>query len=211
MSVPLPPSPLHLPQICKAPETEGAEAPGVLEAPEAEEAPMIETPINASPTGNLSAIPFFEALAPEVCTMACNTTFKVEFPTPTHEKAAHVLHYLSLAILVFFAVETTLLIIALGHLVFKRWVVLLDGVVIAASIVVDVALHDAAGAIIIVVRLWRVARIAHGIFETIYDRLNDKIVRLKSGPTFRFPALTPSVRRKSWRKGCKRSVRKPRS
>jgi hypothetical protein len=147
---------------------------------------MSETPILEAPFVEVNtSAPF---LAPfesppldhiEMCTLACNATVKPEFPSESHEKAAHVLHYISLSILIFFAAEIFLSIIALGHLVFSRWIVLLDAVVITVSIVIDVVLHDSAGAIIVVVRLWRVARIVHGVFETIYEKLNDKIEEQK--------------------------------
>eukprot|EP01122_Echinamoeba_exundans_P005680 TRINITY_DN15833_c0_g1_i1.p1 TRINITY_DN15833_c0_g1~~TRINITY_DN15833_c0_g1_i1.p1 ORF type:complete len:312 (-),score=64.69 TRINITY_DN15833_c0_g1_i1:11-946(-) len=159
-------------KICKLPET--PEAPMT-------EAPIIEAPI-VEPNSSTPFLPPFEA-APldhvEMCTLACNATVKPEFPSEGHEKAAHVLHYISLSILIFFAAEIFLSIVALGHLVFSRWIVLLDAVVISVSIVIDVVLHDSAGAIIVVVRLWRVARIVHGVFETIYEKLNDKIEEQK--------------------------------
>jgi hypothetical protein len=72
----------------------------------------------------------------------------------------------SLAILFFFAAEQVLLIVAYGLAYFAKVPFVLDFIVITVSIVLEFTVDAEIAGLIVLLRVWRFARIAHGVFVT---------------------------------------------
>ncbi|XP_064210267.1 voltage-gated hydrogen channel 1-like [Anguilla rostrata] len=98
--------------------------------------------------------------------------------------APRVLHYLSLSLLTFFMVELAAKVFAYRLEFFKHKFEVFDGVVVIVSFVLDIvyASHedafDATG-LLILLRLWRVARIINGLLVSVKNRADHKIQKLK--------------------------------
>ncbi|KAJ8379514.1 hypothetical protein SKAU_G00002920 [Synaphobranchus kaupii] len=98
--------------------------------------------------------------------------------------APHVFHYLSLALLTFFMVELAGKIFAYQLQFFKHKFEVLDGVVVIASFVLDIVYasnehaFNATG-LLILLRLWRVARIINGVLVSMKTHSDHKIQKLK--------------------------------
>nr|3WKV_A Chain A, Ion channel [Mus musculus] len=95
-------------------------------------------------------------------------------------------HYMSFAILVFFMLDLGLRIFAYGPKNFftNPWEVA-DGLIVVVSFVLDLVLlfkshHFEALGLLILLRLWRVARIINGIIISRMKQLEDKIEELLS-------------------------------
>jgi len=73
------------------------------------------------------------------------------------------LHIISLCILSLFAVEVSLLVVSFGKEFFKHPWYILDFVVIFLSIILDASMHSDEAELLLILRLWRVVRIIHGI------------------------------------------------
>ncbi|XP_004595359.2 voltage-gated hydrogen channel 1 isoform X1 [Ochotona princeps] len=98
--------------------------------------------------------------------------------------AARVFHYMSVAILVFFMMEIFLKIFVFRLEFFHHKFEILDAVVVVVSFILDIVLlfreheFEALG-LLILLRLWRVARIINGIIISVKTRSERKLLRLK--------------------------------
>ncbi|XP_069475640.1 voltage-gated hydrogen channel 1 [Ambystoma mexicanum] len=104
-------------------------------------------------------------------------------PDPQHI-APRVFHYLSMSILSFFLIELFFKVYAFRAEFFHHKFEVMDAVVIVVSFVLDVVyisredVFNAVG-LLILLRLWRVARIINGIIISIQSRHEEKINKLK--------------------------------
>ncbi|XP_076778874.1 voltage-gated hydrogen channel 1 isoform X2 [Arvicanthis niloticus] len=95
-----------------------------------------------------------------------------------------VFHYMSFAILAFFMVEIFLKIFVFRLEFFHHKFEILDAIVVVVSFVIDLVLmfknhHFEALGLLILLRLWRVARIINGIIISVKTRSEWQILRLK--------------------------------
>ncbi|XP_076876565.1 voltage-gated hydrogen channel 1 [Brachyhypopomus gauderio] len=101
-----------------------------------------------------------------------------------HHIAPRVFHYLSLALLTFFMVELIVKLYAFRLEFFKHKFEVFDGIVVVVSFVLDIVYiskedaFDGMG-LLILLRLWRVARIVNGILVTVENRAHHKIQKLE--------------------------------
>ncbi|XP_032803138.2 voltage-gated hydrogen channel 1 [Petromyzon marinus] len=98
--------------------------------------------------------------------------------------APEVLHYMSLAILSLFMVELAVKLFAFRLEFFWHPLEVLDGAVVAISFALDIfyaSRHDGfdATAFLILLRLWRIARIANGIVMSVKNRTGRRVAVLK--------------------------------
>nr|XP_020466910.1 voltage-gated hydrogen channel 1 isoform X2 [Monopterus albus]XP_020466911.1 voltage-gated hydrogen channel 1 isoform X2 [Monopterus albus]XP_020466912.1 voltage-gated hydrogen channel 1 isoform X2 [Monopterus albus] len=98
--------------------------------------------------------------------------------------APQVFHYLSLALLTFFMVELAGKLFAYRLEFFQHKFEVFDGIVVVVSFVLDIVLvfHEDAFnglGLLILLRLWRVARIINGILVSVKNRADQKIHKLK--------------------------------
>ncbi|XP_053180483.1 voltage-gated hydrogen channel 1 [Scomber japonicus] len=102
-----------------------------------------------------------------------------------HESiAAEVFHYLSLALLTFFMIELLGKLFAYRLEFFHHKFEVFDGAIVVVSFVLDVVFifHEDAFAgmnLLILLRLWRVARIINGILVSVKTRAHQQIHKLK--------------------------------
>ncbi|XP_027507672.1 voltage-gated hydrogen channel 1 [Corapipo altera] len=95
-----------------------------------------------------------------------------------------VFHYLSLSILTIFLVEVGFKVFVYRREFFHHKFEVLDGVVVVVSFVLDVVLifqeheFEAVG-LLILLRLWRVARIINGIILSVKTRSEQQVSKLK--------------------------------
>ncbi|XP_007489907.1 voltage-gated hydrogen channel 1 isoform X2 [Monodelphis domestica] len=98
--------------------------------------------------------------------------------------AARVFHYLSIAILTFFMIEVALKLYVFRLEFFYHKFEILDAVIVIISFVLDIVLlfqehaFEALG-LLILLRLWRVARIINGIIISVKTRSERQLSRLK--------------------------------
>ncbi|KAM5237735.1 voltage-gated hydrogen channel 1 [Ctenodactylus gundi] len=98
--------------------------------------------------------------------------------------AVQVFHFMSIAILFFFVVEIFLKLYVFRLEFFHHKFEILDAVVVVVSFVLDIALlfrereFEALG-LLILLRLWRVARIINGIIISVKTRSERQLLRLK--------------------------------
>ncbi|XP_011853263.1 PREDICTED: voltage-gated hydrogen channel 1 [Mandrillus leucophaeus] len=98
--------------------------------------------------------------------------------------AAMIFHYMSITILVFFMMEITFKLFVFRLEFFHHKFEILDAVVVVVSFVLDVVLlfqeheFEALG-LLILLRLWRVARIINGIIISVKTRSERQLLRLK--------------------------------
>ncbi|XP_026214015.1 voltage-gated hydrogen channel 1 [Anabas testudineus] len=98
--------------------------------------------------------------------------------------APEVFHYLSLSLLTFFMVELAGKLFAYRLEFFHHMFEVFDGLVVVVSFVLDVVFifhedaFDGMG-LLILLRLWRVARIINGILVSVKNRADQKISKLK--------------------------------
>lgn len=101
-----------------------------------------------------------------------------------HHIAPKVFHYLSLSILTIFLVEVGFKIFVYGREFFHHKFEVLDGVVVIVSFILDIVLlfreheFEAVG-LLILLRLWRVARIINGIILSVKTRSEQQVSKLK--------------------------------
>ncbi|KAI1900706.1 hypothetical protein AGOR_G00052660 [Albula goreensis] len=98
--------------------------------------------------------------------------------------APQVFHALSLTVLTFFILELAGKVFAYGLEFFKHKFEVLDGAVVIVSFVLDIIYishEDAFNAtgLLILLRLWRVARIINGVLISVKSRSHRKIQKLK--------------------------------
>lgn len=97
-----------------------------------------------------------------------------------HHVAPHVLHYMSIGILSIFIVEITAKIYAFRKEFFLHKLEVFDAIVVILSFGLDIAFRNSTGAIngsglIIILRLWRVARILNGIVLSVKTQAEHKL------------------------------------
>lgn len=98
--------------------------------------------------------------------------------------APEVFHYLSLALLTFFMVELAGKLFAYRLEFFQHKFEVFDGLVVVVSFVLDIVFifhedaFDGMG-LLILLRLWRVARIINGILVSVKTRADQRIHKLK--------------------------------
>ncbi|KAF2071235.1 hypothetical protein CYY_007452 [Polysphondylium violaceum] len=95
------------------------------------------------------------------------------------ERAEDVFKIVTLVLLGIFELEIVLLIIAFGVDFFKHPLYVLDGIIITTSIVIDVVFRDAASNLLIIFRLWRIVRVAHGVMVSVESHDKEKYKHLK--------------------------------
>ncbi|XP_043106828.1 voltage-gated hydrogen channel 1 [Puntigrus tetrazona] len=101
-----------------------------------------------------------------------------------HRIAPQVFHYLSLALLTFFMVELSGKIYAYGLEFLHHKFEVFDGIVVVVSFILDIVYiskedaFDAMG-LLILLRLWRVARIINGIIVSVKNRAHHKVQKVK--------------------------------
>lgn len=98
--------------------------------------------------------------------------------------APQVFHYLSLALLTFFMMELAGKIFAYRLEFFMHKFEIFDGIVVVVSFVLDIVFifnEDASDGmgLLILLRLWRVARIINGILVSVKTRADQKVHKLK--------------------------------
>ncbi|XP_063066217.1 voltage-gated hydrogen channel 1 [Engraulis encrasicolus] len=98
--------------------------------------------------------------------------------------APQVFHYLSLSLLTFFMVELAGKIFAFRLEFFKHYFEVFDGVVVVVSFVLDIVYITNEGAVdgmglLILFRLWRVARIINGIIMSVKNRAGHQVTKMK--------------------------------
>jgi zinc transporter ZupT len=87
-------------------------------------------------------------------------------------RVEQILRYTSITILISFAAELLLMAIGLGHKFFREPLLVLDAAVVGVSIFFDIALHNISEefvVLLIIVRLWRFARIFHALGSTVHE------------------------------------------
>ncbi|XP_051973828.1 voltage-gated hydrogen channel 1-like isoform X3 [Xyrauchen texanus] len=95
-----------------------------------------------------------------------------------------VFHYLSLALLTFFIVELSGKIYAYRLEFFQHKFEVFDGIVVVVSFILDIVYiskedaFDAMG-LLILLRLWRLARIINGIIVSVKNRAHNKVQKVK--------------------------------
>eukprot|EP00076_Gallus_gallus_P012565 XP_015130783.1 voltage-gated hydrogen channel 1 isoform X1 [Gallus gallus] len=98
--------------------------------------------------------------------------------------APKVFHYLSLSILTIFLVEVGFKIFVYGREFFHHKFEVLDSIVVVVSFILDLVLlfreheFEAVG-LLILLRLWRVARIINGIILSVKTRSEQQVSKLK--------------------------------
>ncbi|XP_069575022.1 voltage-gated hydrogen channel 1 [Brachyistius frenatus] len=98
--------------------------------------------------------------------------------------APELFHYLSLALLTFFMVELAGKLFAYGLEFFQHRFEVFDGLVVVVSFVLDIVVvfhedaFDGVG-LLILLRLWRVARIINGILVSVKTRADQRMHKLK--------------------------------
>ncbi|KTF83102.1 hypothetical protein cypCar_00019998 [Cyprinus carpio] len=101
-----------------------------------------------------------------------------------HGIAPQVFHYLSLALLTFFMVELSGKIYAYRLELLHHKFEVFDGIVVVVSFILDIVYiskedaFDAMG-LLILLRLWRVARIINGIIMSVKNRAHHKVQKIK--------------------------------
>nr|XP_033812092.1 voltage-gated hydrogen channel 1 [Geotrypetes seraphini]XP_033812093.1 voltage-gated hydrogen channel 1 [Geotrypetes seraphini] len=115
----------------------------------------------------------------------CQILLDLEIIKPDkHHIAPQVFHYLSLSVLTFFVVEIFGKIYAYQLEFFHHKFEILDAVVVLISFIIDIIyiaqenIFQAVG-LLILLRLWRVARIINGIIVSIKTTAEEKISKLR--------------------------------
>ncbi|XP_029475049.1 voltage-gated hydrogen channel 1 [Rhinatrema bivittatum] len=116
----------------------------------------------------------------------CEILLDLEIIKPDkHHIAPQVFHYLSLSVLTFFVVEIFGKLYAFRLEFFHHKFEILDAVVVLISFIIDIIyiaqenLFQAVG-LLILLRLWRVARIINGIIVSIKTTAEEKITKLRT-------------------------------
>lgn len=100
------------------------------------------------------------------------------------ETVAHALHYCSICILALFIIEVTVRIFVMRLTFFKHKLELFDALVVIVSFILDVVFRDRMDAasgvgLLVILRLWRVARILNGIVMSVKRQAEKKIEKEK--------------------------------
>ncbi|KAH3885178.1 hypothetical protein DPMN_009169 [Dreissena polymorpha] len=99
-----------------------------------------------------------------------------------HTVAPHVLHYCSIGILGFFLIETIVRICVFRCEFFKHKFEVFDAAVVVVSFVLEVVFRNSLGpesavGLLVVLRLWRVARIINGVVMSVKIHAENKLKR----------------------------------
>jgi len=89
-----------------------------------------------------------------------------------------VLHNLSISILMIFAVQILLVMCSIGFKFFRNAFFVLDMVVVGGALILELALHVKQGALLVVLLMWRLGRIVHGLVTSIeigHKKMHHKI------------------------------------
>lgn len=89
-------------------------------------------------------------------------------------------YWTSIAILSILLLNVAALIVAFGRAFFLHPLYVLDLVVVSAALVLELTLHKDTAGVIIVITLWRIVRVAHGIFEVTDEAWENDIHRLET-------------------------------
>lgn len=93
-------------------------------------------------------------------TCECREKCKHEYEHPeSYHIAEETLFYLSLTILLFFAIETIALLFAFGLKFFKHPLYVSDLVIIVAALILEIVLKEELSSLLIITRIWRLIRI----------------------------------------------------
>lgn len=110
----------------------------------------------------------------------------IKVPHDKKHSIEHGLHTTSIAILALFVAELFLKLAVFRLEFFKKYFEVFDGVVVIVSFVLDVlpaSVHTSAAELVIIARLWRVARIINGIILSITTAKEEEIKKLKKSIT----------------------------
>lgn len=115
----------------------------------------------------------------------CQLLFDLSIIQADHHRIApQIFHYLSLSLLTFFMVELSGKIYAYRLELLHHKFEVFDGIVVVVSFILDIVYiskedaFDAMG-LLILLRLWRVARIINGIIMSVKNRAHHKVQKIK--------------------------------
>jgi len=94
--------------------------------------------------------------------------------TEASRKTEAALHILSLSILSFFVLETSLLVVAYGREFFRHPFYVLDLFVVFCSFILDVTIYSDEVEFFLILRLWRVVRVLHGVYSVVEIQHEEK-------------------------------------
>ncbi|KAA8589192.1 hypothetical protein FQN60_010537 [Etheostoma spectabile] len=125
-----------------------------------------------------------EELSPATGQFPPAATFRESLQRLYGSERFQVFHYLSLALLTFFIVELLGKLFAYRLEFFQHKFEVFDGLVVVLSFVLDIVFifHEdqfVGTGLLILLRLWRVARIINGIMVSVKNRADHKIHKLK--------------------------------
>mmetsp|Transcript_28659 Transcript_28659/g.46047 ORF Transcript_28659/g.46047 Transcript_28659/m.46047 type:complete len:172 (-) Transcript_28659:232-747(-) len=89
------------------------------------------------------------------------------------------LHWTSVSILVIFALEIFLYVVAKGTSFFLEFLEVLDLVIVAGSLYQDLTFKHAEGRLLVMFRVWRFGRIFHGVWSAEHEASESKIRKLE--------------------------------
>ncbi|EDV26918.1 uncharacterized protein TRIADDRAFT_54341 [Trichoplax adhaerens] len=96
---------------------------------------------------------------------------------------ARAFHFTSIAILAIFLVEIVLKLYASDLAFFLHYFEVFDALIVIVSFVLDIAYSNSEAlsgvGLLVVLRLWRIARIVNGIISSVKSQANDKIHHLR--------------------------------
>eukprot|EP01117_Protostelium_nocturnum_P002149 TRINITY_DN12792_c0_g1_i2.p1 TRINITY_DN12792_c0_g1~~TRINITY_DN12792_c0_g1_i2.p1 ORF type:complete len:271 (+),score=70.86 TRINITY_DN12792_c0_g1_i2:16-828(+) len=92
-------------------------------------------------------------------------------------KVEAVLKYTSWSILFVFAIEVFILLLAFGWRFFTHPLYVIDLLIVTAAIIVEVIFHEEFSGYLVILRLWRLLRIVHGIVTTLEERHSEQVKR----------------------------------
>lgn len=87
--------------------------------------------------------------------------------------------------------KTAALVVGLGRSFFKRPGCIVDGVVVAVALVLEVAAERKGGGVITVASLWRLVRVVESAFELSDDAIEGKI----EGTVWELERMKEEIRR----------------
>lgn len=111
------------------------------------------------------------------------TAFEL-FPQKVHD-TEEILHTISVTALSIFLFQQFVLIVAYGIDFFKKLLYVVDFVIVIGAMILELAVESSSGRLIVVLMLWRGARVVHGFAVTIETeqeqthRAQDKVEKLR--------------------------------
>jgi len=101
--------------------------------------------------------------------------YHLDFPDEWMHVISEILHMLSVVILSIFELELFLLLFAFGLGFFRKFMYILDLIVVSISLVVDIVLSEVLSSLLVLFRMWRMLRIVHGIYVSMEERGKEKL------------------------------------